>query len=221
MLVFLVWASADIGSNIYVKTICRAKIEEKKVALTFDDGPHAKMTPRVLDVLRRHNVKATFFLVGNKVRQYPDIAKRIVAEGHSIANHTYSHQPTFPLKGYNAVAKELKSCQDVIMKTTGVSTQLFRPPFGVTNPIIGKAVRKLGIQCVGWSVRSLDTVKSQGVERTFERVCQRLHNGAIILLHDRCEDADVLLEILINWMLDKGYKIVSIDELLNLEQHED
>ncbi len=221
MLVFLIWASADVGSNVYVKTICHSKTDEKIVALTFDDGPHAEMTPRVLDVLRKYDVKATFFLVGNKVKQYPNIVKRMVAEGHTIANHTYSHRPTFPLSCYGAVAKELESCQDIITETTGISTSLFRPPFGVTNPIIGKAVAEHGMQCIGWSVRSLDTVNPQDVKRTFERVYKRLHKGAIVLLHDRCENADVLLEMLINGILDKGYKIVSIDELLNIEQYED
>ena len=86
---FLVWASADIGSNIYLKTICKGNSEDQVAALTFDDGPDEVMTERVLDVLKRHNIKATFFLIGEKVDKYPHIVRRMVKEGNTVANHNY------------------------------------------------------------------------------------------------------------------------------------
>ncbi|NLV39563.1 MAG: polysaccharide deacetylase family protein, partial [Bacteroidales bacterium] len=94
---FLVWASADVGGNIYLKSLCRGDRADKLVTLTFDDGPDEVMTPKVLDVLQKHDIKATFFVIGSKVEKFPHIAKRIVAEGHTIANHTYSHKATFPM----------------------------------------------------------------------------------------------------------------------------
>ena len=85
---FLVWASADVASNVYRNTLCRGRNDERVVALTFDDGPDEQMTPRVLDVLNERNIKATFFLVGEKVERHPELVRRMVAEGHIVANHT-------------------------------------------------------------------------------------------------------------------------------------
>ncbi len=215
----MIWASTDVGSNVYVKAVCRSQTDWKHIALTFDDGPDAEVTPRVLDILKEHNVKATFFLIGSKVERHPDIVKRMQTEGHTMAIHTYSHRSTFPLSDYKAVVRELSDCRKVIADITGIRTRLFRPPFGVTNPIIGKAVRHLGLQTIGWSIRSLDTV-NKNVEETAERVSKNLHPGAIILLHDRCAGTDTLLGMLMKEIDNKGYEIVPIDELLNIEPYE-
>ncbi len=220
LLVFMIWASADVGSNVYVKTICCAHTNEKHIAITFDDGPDAEVTPRVLDVLLKYNVKATFFLIGNNVVQYPDIVKRIVAEGHVIGNHSHFHRFTFPLKSYNAILDEMNLCNNAVFGIIGKKPLLFRPPFGVTNPPISKAIKKMGFECVGWSIRSLDTVSIETSEKVFNRVCKKLHNGAILLLHDRCPNADVLLDKLINEILNKGYQIVPLNKLLNIESYE-
>ncbi len=212
LLAFMVWASADVGSNVYVKATCRSKTDKKHIALTFDDGPDADMTPRVLDILHKHNIRATFFLIGSKAERHPCIVRRMVAEGHTVAIHTGSHRPTFPLSGYATVVAELEDCRKTLAGITGTAPRLFRPPFGVTNPVIGRAVRHLGLQTVGWSIRSLDTLSSGDVEGTARRVFRRLHPGAIVLLHDRCENADSLLEVLIKGIEDRGYRIVPIEE---------
>ena len=217
--IFLVWASADISSNIYLKSVCKGDTEDKVITLTFDDGPDEIMTPRVLDVLKRHDVKATFFLIGDKVDKYPHIAKRIVDEGHIVGNHTYSHSGLFPLSSSTKVKDELQRCNDAIYEAVGLRTKLFRPPFGVTNPIIGKYVRQYGFKTIGWSIRSLDTVK--GREKVLKKVVRQLHPGAIILLHDRCENVDILLENIITSSLEKGFGIVSLDEMLKLKAYED
>ena len=215
---FLVWASADISSNIYVKTICKGNSEDQVAALTFDDGPDEVMTERVLDVLKRHDIKATFFLIGEKVDKYPHIVRRMVEEGHTVANHTYSHKATFPMSSAENVRQELQKCNDAIYKATGLRTKLFRPPFGVTNPIIGKMVRRNDYTTIGWSIRSLDTVKSR--EDVAKKVERQLHPGAIILLHDRCNDADVLLETIIASTIEKKYTFVPLDELLKIDAYE-
>lgn len=217
----LVWASADIGSNIYIKTLCRADGTEPVVALTFDDGPDEQMTPRVLDVLKEHNIKAAFFIVGEKAEKHPEIVRRIVDEGHIVANHTYSHKAVLPMSGIEVISNELAQCSNAIAKHTGGHPKLFRPPFGVTNPTIAKAVKLNGLTTVGWSIRSLDTAASDSRESVCNRVVRRLHNGAVILLHDRCKEADVLLRMLIAEIGQRGYRFIALNEMFNIEVYED
>lgn len=218
---FMVWASADVGSGIYLKSLCRATTRDKVVALTFDDGPHAEHTPRVLDVLKEHNTPATFFVVGSNVERSPELVRRMVHEGHNVANHTYSHRGTLPISSYRRVCAELNRCNEAIATTTRRRTMLFRPPFGVTNPIIGRAVRELGLQSIGWSIRSLDTISHRSREEVCQRVIRRLRGGDIILLHDRCEDADKLARMIITQATSRGYRFVSLEELLNVKAYED
>lgn len=218
---FLIRASVYINSGIYINAFCKADVEEKAVAITFDDGPDEIMTIRVLDVLHKHNAKAVFFLIGDKVVRNSEIVKQIVQEGHIIGNHTYSHKFSFPFRSYGKVVNEIKECNDVVERIINKKTKLFRPPFGVTNPRIGRAIKFLGLHCVGWSVRSFDTVSCRSRDSVLENIVNNLHNGAIILLHDRCDDADVLLDALIERILDNGYKIKPIDELLKIQPYED
>ena len=219
LMLFLVWASADVGSNVYLKTICRADTKEKVVALTFDDGVEENTT-KVLDVLKKHNIQATFFLVGSKVEKHPHIVKRIVNEGHIVANHTYSHSGFFPTSSKEKVEQEIIKCADAIQNTVGKRPVLFRPPFGVTNPIIGKVVRALGLKTIGWSIRSLDTVKGKTREEVAQKVLKNLHAGAIILLHDRCQEADSLVENIIEGAHKQGYVFASLDKMINVKPYE-
>ena len=220
VVVFLVWASADISGNVYLKAHCKGKTDEKVVALTFDDGPDGEMTSRVLDILKRYEIKATFFLIGEKAQKYPTTVKRIVDEGHIVANHTYTHSGCFPMKSVESVCEELRMCNDTIFNIADKRIKLFRPPFGVTNPIIGRAVRRMGFHTIGWSIRSLDTISRYSREHICERVIRRLHPGAIILLHDRCADADILLERVIPAIREQGYRFVSLSDLLHIEDYE-
>jgi len=214
VLSFLVWASADIGSGLYLKSYCHKPTSEKILALTFDDGPDEEMTPKVLAILKQYNIKATFFMIGSKAAQLPHIVREIVAEGHSIGNHTYSHKGVFPLSGAKKVEIELRKCSSVIADIAGERPKLFRPPFGVTNPIIGRVVRKLGLNSIGWSIRSLDTVSRRSRENVCNGIIKRLHSGAVILLHDRCNDADILLQMLIPQIIEKDYRFTTIDNLI-------
>lgn len=220
LLVWGVWASADVGSNVYVKSLCKGDKKDKVVSLTFDDGPCERMTPAVLDILKKYHIRATFFLVGSKVEKNPDLVRRMIEEGHLIGNHTYLHQGTFPLGSQEAVKKEIALCNEVLFSVTGLRPKCFRPPFGVTNPMIGKAVKALGLQTIGWSIRSMDTVASISREDICARVKERLHPGAIVLLHDRCADADKLLERLIVEIQEQGYGFISLDEMLKIDVYE-
>lgn len=217
---FGVWASADIGSGVYLKTLCRRRTDKPVVAITFDDGPDADRTPEVLTILRQYNVKAAFFLVGSKIEKNPELVAHILSEGHCIGNHTYTHSPLFPLKSRKKVTEEIADTQTAIEKTTGYRPLLFRPPFGVTNPIIGKVIRKTGLYTIGWSIRSLDTVKSRSRQAICNHIKRKLHNGAVILLHDRCPDAAELTRLTIESILAAGYKIITISELFNIQTYE-
>lgn len=214
VLAFFVRASADIGSGIYLKSFCRKSTTEKILSLTFDDGPDEIMTPKVLDVLKQYNIKATFFLIGEKVLQHPQIVERIISEGHIVGNHTHSHKTTFPLSCAKMVDEELQNCSNAIAEVSSRQPKLFRPPFGVTNPIIGCIVRQKGLDSVGWSIRSLDTISRRSREEVCLGVVKQLHPGAVILLHDRCNDADILLRMLIPKIIEKKYKFTTIDNLI-------
>lgn len=156
--VFMVWASASIRSGVYVRAFCREKTDRKVVYLTFDDGPHPPETERVLDVLRERGAKATFFLIGSKVSGNEAVLRRMLDEGHTLGLHTYSHAGTFPLLSFDKMLADVNEGKRAVESVAGKKISLFRPPFGVTNPTIAKVVRTLGLQTVGWDVRSFDTM---------------------------------------------------------------
>lgn len=216
----MVWASADVGSGVYLNVTCKGMTDDKVVSLSFDDGPDEVMTPKVLDVLKEYDVKAAFFVTGNKAEKNPGLVRRMVEEGHIVANHSYSHSGLFPLGRTSSVEEELEKCNNAIFAATGIRVRLFRPPFGVTNPIIGRTVRKMNLKTIGWSIRSLDTIKKRDRQQVCKKIVGRLHPGAIILLHDRCENADLLLKMLISQIMENGYRCVSIGDLIKTDVYE-
>lgn len=219
VLAALVWASADIGSGVYLKALCRAESADRVVALTFDDGPDEDYTPRVLDLLKRYDVRATFFVVGEQARQNPELIHRMVAEGHTVAGHSYYHLPQSTLWSSQRYTEELFRCNDVVARLTGLRMRLYRPPFGVTNPPIARAVKNLGLIPVGWSVRSLDTV-TKDTDRVVDRVMRGLRGGDVILLHDRLENSEELLEKLLTALWIQHYTTATVDELFKIEAYE-
>lgn len=219
VIVALVWASADVGSGVYLRTLCRVPRAERVVALTFDDGPDKEHTPRVLDLLKREGVTATFFVVGAKAEQNPELIRRIVAEGHTVANHSYHHLPQSTLLSSHRYAEELERCEEVVVRLTGLRMRLYRPPFGVTNPLLARAVKGLGLVTVGWSVRSLDTV-STDADRVVRRIMKRVCGGDVILLHDRLENAEEVLEKLLTALQDANFTTTTVDKLFKIDAYE-
>ena len=215
----LVWASASIRSGVYLKALCEARGEERKVALTFDDGPDEEMTPRLLALLHRYKAKATFFVVGDKARQHPELVQRMMDEGHTVGNHTLHHSPLSPLYTSHRYYEELFFGRDVVERLTGRRMKLYRPPFGVTNPPIARAVKALGLTTVGWSVRSLDTIRMSR-ERVLRRIEKGLKPGAVILLHDRLPQSDRLVEDVLQLLERENYKAVTVDELFAIDAYE-
>jgi peptidoglycan/xylan/chitin deacetylase (PgdA/CDA1 family) len=180
----------NICSQFFLNVQCVSD-DKSKIHLTFDDGPHPIITPQILEVLKSHNQKAIFFCIGKNIEQYPEIIKQIIEQGHEIGNHSYSHSIGFDFMSTKKVSTELEKTNDLIKQFTGKSNHLFRPPFGVTNPNIAKAVKQLGMKTIGWSIRSLDSVKSKPV--IMKRI-QKANLGDIVLFHDTKEHTLEILE---------------------------
>ena len=217
--VFLVRGSASVRASWYLRMRCRARRAGRRVALTFDDGPDPQRTPAVLDLLARQGVRATFFVVGARAEAHPELVRRMVAEGHVVGNHSYTHSWRFPLRSLGRTMEELRRTGEVLHRITGRQPRLFRPPFGVTNPTIARAVRRLGLDPVGWSIRSLDTM-GQSPERVAARILRRLHPGAVILLHDRCAGSERLVGLLVEGLRSRGLEPVTLPELFDIEAYE-
>ena len=145
---------------LYPQAIFRMDPNVRAVYLTFDDGPDPIQTPKVLKVLKEYQATACFFCIGHKIKGNEALLKSMVTEGHLIGNHSYSHSGLFPLYGLSKMKKDLQTCQCELERVTSQPVTLFRPPFGVTNPTIAKAVRQLGYTSIGWSIRTLDTQQS-------------------------------------------------------------
>ncbi len=201
--------------QLFVSAQWRGRCPEERpcLALTFDDGPSAITTPHVLDVLKKYDVKATFFIVGEKLRLHPEIVQRAHREGHLIANHTLTHDPFLNLASYRRYREEVEETQKLIKEFLGVDNHYFRPPVGLSNPRMAKVVDELGLMVVGWSIRSLDT-RGGSPEKIVERILKHLHSGAIILLHDRLDDAPQILEKLLEKLFADGWQILPLEILL-------
>lgn len=217
--VLLVRGSASVRASWYLRMRSRARRAGRRVALTFDDGPDPQRTPAVLDLLARQGVRATFFVVGARAEAHPELVRRMVAEGHVVGNHSYTHSWRFPLRSLGRTVEELRRTGEVLHRITGQQPRLFRPPFGVTNPTIARAVRRLGLDPVGWSIRSLDTM-GQSPERVAARILRRLHPGAVILLHDRCAGSERLIGLLVEGLRSRGLEPVTLPELFDIEAYE-
>jgi peptidoglycan/xylan/chitin deacetylase (PgdA/CDA1 family) len=222
MLWFLVvfWGSAYIGSNYHVKAYCSNPLEtEKKIALTFDDGPH-EMTVLVLDVLRKYNAKATFFCIGKNIEAHPDILKKIIGEGHTVGNHSYNHSPFFDFYRKKQVIAEMEQTDALIESVLGKKPTLFRPPYGVTNPSIRRALAVTQHKTIGWNIRSLDG-GTKNEKFILDRIIKRIKPGGIVLLHDTSIQTVNVLEQLLSFLQKNNYAVVPLEELLNIKTYED
>ena len=157
----------------------RTKIDTG-IALTYDDGPDPRSTPALLDLLKQHGAKATFFVVGDRVRAHPEVVKRCHAEGHTVANHSHHHGTFTNIHFGGWMKEELAACQRAVEEAIGIAPRFYRPPFGLMNPYVEPSARALGMDVVAWSIRSLDTVRDDAAQR----VVADLAPGAIVLLHD-------------------------------------
>jgi peptidoglycan-N-acetylglucosamine deacetylase len=213
--------SREIPSRFQGVTLNSVKLNrEKIIALTFDDGPWPKYTEKILDILKQNDVKGTFFVIGRNLQHFPEIGKRIVTDGHTIANHTWHHW--YRRLSPKAAAYEIDATADLIYKTTGVRTTLFRPPGGVlSNGPAGYASRKK-YSVIMWSADSID-YKRPAVSRLLGNVMRSSKPGGIVLMHDGGGVRDRTVEALpqmIKKFRKQGYKFVTIPEMLEMKDKE-
>jgi len=198
------------------------KTKEKTVVLTFDDGPQPVFTSRILDLLENHNVKAAFFLSGNKINDNKEIVKRMIREGHELCNHAYSHSDLL-FKSAKFIKAEITSTDQQIIACGGIESRFFRPPFGRFNLSLYHTLKQMKKKLILWNIPTHD-YKTADPHKIVQRVLRRLKPGGIIVLHDagkkkgsidRSPTLDAL-KILLTVIQDSGYRIKPLAELLDL-----
>ncbi|HUH34396.1 MAG TPA: polysaccharide deacetylase family protein [Moheibacter sp.] len=210
-LIGIIWASSDLRLNFFLPAITQGK-KGKIIALTFDDGP-TEYTEELLDLLLKYNAKATFFCIGQQIEKHPEIAQRIHSEGHTIGNHTQNHPKNLGFLSVEKVKKEIETCHQTIQKYMGFSPKYYRPPFGVTNPNIAKALKNTHYTVIGWNNRSLDTM-IRNKTQLFNRIYRKLPNRNLVLLHDTQSNSVEVVEQLLKRLTDENYIFVNIDDFL-------
>jgi peptidoglycan-N-acetylglucosamine deacetylase len=207
-----------IQMGFFIKSICSVKTEAKQISLSFDDGPAGEKTIRILDILKENNLEAAFFCIGKNMQGNEELLKRMINEGHIIGNHSNSHHRFFSLFSSKRMLNELELTSQTCQDMTGFYPRFFRPPYGVTNPNLKKAVSKGGFISIGWSIRSYDTfIKNE--EKLLTRILKRLKPGAILLLHDTSESTLKILPRLLQEIRNKGYEVNRLDKMINLNPY--
>jgi len=186
------------------------------VAMTFDDGPHPELTPKLLDLLKSRNIRATFYVVGRNVQAYPEIAKRIVDEGHEIANHTWSH-PSLTKIGAARVKSEMDQTTEAIRKATGVTPKTMRPPYGATNAALNRRLNEeFKMPVIMWSVDPQDW-RYRNAARVSSHILSNAKPGDIILAHDIHASTIAAMPAVFDGLLKKGYQFLTVSELLEYD----
>lgn len=190
----------------------------KYVALTFDDGPSAEVTPRILKTLKEHNAKATFFMLGNQVDFYPELARKVAEEGHEIGNHSKSH-PNLSKLGSDKIKQEMDYTREKIEEATGITPHLLRPPYGAYNDKFVAYAKEHEASIILWSVDSLDW-KIRNAYSVKNKVESNVAPGGIVLMHDiHVSTADALPELLTK-LEKEGYQFVTVSQLLNWREEQ-
>ncbi len=206
------------GHGTYDGIVYSVPVETKVVAITFDDGPDPEVTPAVLEALRKHSVRCTFFLTGVVAVKYADVARQVAADGHEIASHGYSHRA---LRGVSAetVRRELDRSEAVLERVLGVRPTLFRFPYLVHDEVSLRIVQSRGYTVIRCSLDSRDWL-TPDARRLASRVCGLIKPGDIVLMHDAAgqkgEKMKEALDIILEWLHENGYRCVTVSELIRM-----
>ncbi|WP_054695394.1 polysaccharide deacetylase family protein [Syntrophomonas palmitatica] len=197
------------------------QVSEKVVALTFDDGPYPQVTPQILDVLDQYHARATFFMIGERMEQYPEMVKQVANRGHVIANHTYNHPDDLKKLNNKQMENELDKTESVILSLTGQSFYLFRPPRGILNERLIKVINNKNYQIVLWGI-SADHHDAPTPEMMAARVVKHVHPGEVVLLHDgrfpgRIKDIEAT-RLILQELSGQGYRFVTLPELILMNE---
>ena len=212
------WGCYYVGSNFFIKIICKANTNKKEIAVSFDDGPAANYTKEILEILNTENVKATFFCIGNRIAGNENILQQIHAHGHLIGNHSYTHHFWFDMYSAKKMQADMEQMDTEMERVIGLKPKLFRPPYGVTNPNLAKAIIKGGYTPVGWSVRSMDTV-IKDENKLLSKINAGIKPGAVFLFHDTSKTTLNVLPKFIQEVKKRGYNIIPLDKLLDLQPY--
>jgi peptidoglycan/xylan/chitin deacetylase (PgdA/CDA1 family)/GT2 family glycosyltransferase len=213
-------------SWFYGKVLSNGNRNHPRIALTFDDGPNEPYTSHVLSTLEQYKIKATFFVIGQNARRYPDVCRRIVTAGNVIGNHSYHHHKSLCLRWGKAIARDIELSRQAIYECTGFEPKLFRPPHGFRTPWLMRTVRHLGYTVVTWDNMTGDWKANKSAEEIGQTVVQRVKPGGVIVLHDGRDsrpnyDRSQMLQALpfvIETLKERGFDFVTIPELLELER---
>jgi peptidoglycan-N-acetylglucosamine deacetylase len=221
----VLWAQQPLASPTKAKTppepepkttISSVHVDGPYIALTFDDGPNQKLTPRLLDLLAEHHIRATFFVVGENAAEYPEILQRAVREGHEIGNHTWSHPNLAKMSDEN-VRSQIKRTEEAITNAIGSRPTLFRPPYGSVTAHQKRFIRdELGYEIILWEVDPLDW-KNPGPNVVSSRILKETHPGSIVLAHDIHAQTIQAMPATLTELEVKGFKFVTVSELLKLQ----
>ena len=209
--------SGFIQLNYFVNSINKGK--SKGVSFTFDDGPDLEITPQILDVLAAENIKATFFIIGNKIEKNKELLLRIYNEGHTIGNHSFSHTKKMTMFSSSKLREDIAECSTHIKKVIDQKPLFFRPPYGVTTPRYQRALKALNMKSIGWSLRSFDTV-IETKEVLYKKIINKIKPGSIVLFHDTQSVTLSVLTDVIHYCKKSGIEIVSLPELINSKAYE-
>ncbi len=197
-------------------TISSVHVDGPYIALTFDDGPSEKLTPRLLDLLAQHHIHATFFVIGENAAAHPEILQRAAAEGHEIGNHSWSH-PNFAKMSDEAVRSQVKRTEDAITSATGARPTLLRPPYGSLTARQKRWLHdELGYEIILWDVDPLDW-KKPGPNVVASRILKETRPGSIVLSHDIHEQTIEAMPRTLRELEEKGFKFVTVSELLKMQ----
>lgn len=216
--VIVFWGCYNIQSQFFLPVVCSADVTEKQIAISFDDGPTPHYTSDVLKILNDKNIEAAFFCIGKRIKEHPAILTQIHEGGHLIGNHSYSHHFWFDLYSTKKMQADLAATDKMVKEVTGLTPKLFRPPYGVINPMVKKAIVKGAYIPIGWSVRSMDTV-IKDEKQLLQKVCNALRPGAIFLFHDTSASTISALPLFIDYAIQEGYEIIRLDKLLKLHPY--
>ncbi len=211
--------SHALGSNW--TALPPASAARGEVAITIDDGPHPEVTPAVVEMLARHEARATFFCIGKRAEHHPTCVRAALAAGHSIENHSYRHAHNFSLLGPGAMWREIERAQRALREVCGVTPTFFRAPAGLRNPFLDPVLHRLELQLASWTRRGFDTVNADA-DTVFARLIRDLRAGDILLLHDGHAARDsggrpVILQVLprlLQYLRDHGLKAVTLGDAM-------
>ena len=211
----------QIDETMFNVCIVKAGTENQKIiALTFDDGPHPRFTPQILDLLKEYDAKATFFVLGRHVQLYPEVVLRLIEEGHEVGNHTFTHIDV-RRSSYTKIKQEFEDTQSIIFQITGKKPILFRPPFGLLSEYTLQVIEESESKIVLWS-ENQDPKDWKGLyyREIANHILRNIGNGNIILLHDYVAERESqtvkALSVILPELVEQGYRFVSISELLEI-----